>query len=75
MNDHALAKTKPSKNNACFFYYHYYLKGAHIQVVLGDRVVIHPPPKHSISLNLDVANLIMTFKRSYSATSTLINFT
>ena len=29
MHDHALAATKPSKNNACFFSYYYYLQGGH----------------------------------------------
>ena len=41
MHDHALATTKPSKNNACFCYY-YYLQGGNNLFLAWDRMVTQP---------------------------------
>ena len=50
MHDHALATTKPSKNNAFLFYY-YYLQGDHNHFVFGIEWLHTPPPKYSFTLN------------------------
>ena len=67
MHDHALATTKPSKNNA-YFYYYYFLQGGHNHFVFGIEWSPNPPPKHSVTLNEDVANSGLTLK-SFSAFS------